>query len=307
MSASSAFNCRARDFARRHSRLAENVLTPTKYLGNNNNDLKRFESLEDYLYARQWFLDDVPENHIDAARDLLSHTLSYPLTLTLFARQLLKDSKLNYKEEIRICCIGARAEATLPRQFWREFLIAVKMCNEINVSCPNKWIIDFVGPETTMRKKSDHIFANDGLPASGANLELQLMFSNGYLQDRNKDEADGYVMFNPGLGHPHLKDGWSDTLDNLLIGNPIRRKPMFMTAHSDKDRDRDLTIVKDSFQRHGISIQNEISSSMSKHDLNLNYSYQPCTFASRMGAQDPFSSSEVVYANSHYFYLPGSD
>ena len=299
MSASRSFYCRAREFARKYPQHAEKVLSPSVYSRSSDRyNVEHVRSLEDYLRIRQWRMNEIPENLRGSACDLLSHTLSYPLTLSLFARKLIqtysKKIESNDKNAIRICCLGARAEATLPLQFWREFLFAMDIFDRSGVFSPSRWVIDFVGPETIMRKTSQQIFAYSPKDTSyklNRNSELYLNFYNGYLQDTHLNESDGYIMFNPGIGHPHLKDGWKETLNILLSENP-NKKPLFLTAHSDEDQVRDTVIIKETLEQNGIILEGGMRS---------RYHCNP--FASRMGTLDPFSPSNTVYANTHYCFL----
>lgn len=47
--------------------------------------------------------------------------------------------------------------------------------------------------------------------------------------------ADVYVLFNPGLGHPHLREGWEAATERFLKSG----KPIILTCHSAKDMARD--------------------------------------------------------------------
>ncbi|CAN0094638.1 unnamed protein product, partial [Sphacelaria rigidula] len=47
--------------------------------------------------------------------------------------------------------------------------------------------------------------------------------------------ADAFVLFNPGLGHPHLRQGWEPAAKRLLASGV----PMIITCHSPKDLRRD--------------------------------------------------------------------
>lgn len=49
-------------------------------------------------------------------------------------------------------------------------------------------------------------------------------------------KSDAVVLFNPGLGHPHLRKGWEGALKRLLYTG----KPLIVTCHSRTDLDRDV-------------------------------------------------------------------
>lgn len=294
-------------------------------------------TLEEYLRQRKWPLlgkmndDKMREHEYAAAADLVSHPLTYPLAMSIFARFLLSSSSraantvegtsssssslprdmntLHSGSNMHIYCIGARAEATLPLPFWKEFLIATTHYNSTSTSDVNvtvNWNINFIGPEVrTSPNRTISIPLNDAAklleePESTECSFLKLSFQSGYYNLHNEAQAKaelgencniGFVLFNPGLGHPHLKSGWCDTIDSI-VGS---RLPLFLTAHSDVDHGRDLDVIQESFARVGRPILNA-------HD----FEYQPCPFASRMSTPDPFDDGREVRANAHYLYIPGT-
>lgn len=50
------------------------------------------------------------------------------------------------------------------------------------------------------------------------------------------ESADAFVLFNPGLGHPHLLEGWAGAVE-LLLQSGV---PVILTGHSEQDLDRDV-------------------------------------------------------------------
>jgi hypothetical protein len=197
-----------------------------------------------------------------------SHMLSAPLTLATF---MVKN---DLPSDARVCCVGARAEASLPFDIWKEYLL-------VSSSRLKKSIfpsIDFVGPDIvpTAGNVQDWKVSLD----SGSTLRLRYYY-RGFLHDLPskrqdvKEEWNAYVFFNPGFGHPHLKKDWIPTLDQL-IG---KGHPMLFTAHSETDYLRDLEHLNQVF------------------GLKLNYEENP--FASRIKYQDPFDPKHIVRPN-HY-------
>lgn len=55
------------------------------------------------------------------------------------------------------------------------------------------------------------------------------------------EAADAFVLFNPGLGHPHLRQGWDGALKRLLATG----KPIVVSCHSPKDLDRDTRLLRE--------------------------------------------------------------
>lgn len=59
--------------------------------------------------------------------------------------------------------------------------------------------------------------------------------------ERAVDNADAFVLFNPGLGHPHLREGWAGALERLLATG----KPIIVSCHSRKDLERDSRVLRE--------------------------------------------------------------
>ena len=182
------------------------------------------------------------------------------------------------------------------------------------------WIIDFIGPDVkhdniNSRSISLHTFDdNDTIAQEAYNnytnvyhesltLNNHIGFLHQYILKKYKtqrnDESsnpshilnywDGYILFNPGIGHENLMKSWLPTVKFILKTG----KPIVTTAHSDLDSQRDIEIWN--------SI---LKSEEYDYDVNkLNYQLNP--FASRMSYKDPFppkaySCNEVYHVNPNY-------
>ncbi|KAL7551705.1 hypothetical protein ACHAWF_014894, partial [Thalassiosira exigua] len=285
----------------------------------------RDESLERYLRWRGWDVEGIlrrrglDEDLIPSAAGLLSHPLTFPLTLGRHARELSPRDARRKRNNARLCCVGARAECTLPDDFWREFLVAAALArgrdddegegpNERSFRCT----IDFVGPDVPKHLASKRIEMTDGAECERLDYRLEMNFHAAYLHEvvlqvlgapgsdqsssdrsqRIREHWDGFVLFNPGLGHPNLANKWDQTI-RFLVGID---RPILFTAHSatDGERDRDLLekLLRENGERGG----------------PVRYRTNP--YASRMGFVDPFSSLttggaevHVVRPNQSYFLL----
>jgi hypothetical protein len=100
---------------------------------------------------------------------------------------------------------------------------------------------------------------------------------------------DGFILFNPGIGHENLKKSWSPTLEFILK----TRKSILTTAHSSLDCQRDLEVW------NSIISENEVQ----KGNSILNYNLNP--FASRMCYRDPIPSKygEIHFVNPNHSVL----
>ena len=73
--------------------------------------------------------------------------------------------------------------------------------------------------------------------ASGAEVEATTAAAAAALASAESamEGADAFVLFNPGLGHPHLREGWEGAVKRLLASG----KPIIVSCHSREDLDRD--------------------------------------------------------------------
>jgi len=280
-------------WARAHAELAQRCLLPPLW------DIKACDevyqsqfshSLKKYLCWRRWpyvvpTSADIPidQNHpSDELKEktlrLSSHVLSAPLTLASFAIQDDEMLPLN----TRVACIGARAEATIPSDLWKEFLLFTSTSSSSttsHVTMKPTYTIDFIGPDVIMTS-SRKIRETKVELEDTSSLLLRWLY-RGYLHDllsKDPNQAskwDALVFYNPGFGHPHLKEGWKPTLD-LVLPLPY---PMLFTAHSEIDAQRDMEFLRDSF------------------GLQVDYRENP--FASQISYQDPFDMNHHVRPN-HY-------
>ena len=215
-----------------------------------------FNTLEEYFKGRNWNFSSVDndENEYKWAKRLVSHVLSAPLTVS-------QHFPSQHRTQ-RVCIVGARAEATLPVEYWKEILIAN------NTAFPLNWTLDFVGPQVLTASNTVTLRNDDA-------LTLQWTHS-GYLHEMmDPPEWDGFVLLNPGLGHDHLKQGWIPTLEFMFKTG----KPILLTAHSERDAQRDAKLLQDVFGRP--------------------VDYQRNAFASRITYEDPLSQeTHLVSPNS---------
>ena len=307
--------------------------------------------LQHYLKFRNWKTEYITN---DMTCTLLSHAMTFPLTLAYYLnlnhlnetpsitctsskssssstlsktieRKITKKKKKKKKGiTLRLCCVGSRAEASLPDDYWREFLIGSNyFCavnnnnsnNDHNNDCSQQqqqqqhpvevhWIIDFIGPESSslsppQMTKSRFIT----LPSNDSNsncagsyiqhTSLTLQYHSKYLHThimdlllvqkrKNKskqvddndnkdenDEYDFYVCFNPGMGHPNLKQMWEPSIKYILKTN----KPLLLTAHSYRDSIRDKNVLVKQLKL------------LFNNNIKLDYSINP--FGSRMAYVDP--------------------
>jgi hypothetical protein len=249
-------------------------------------------SFDEYWKKRNWSFERVVSKHERTlARNLTTHVLSAPLTLASYLQRLceptLVDDFINDVDDasprdfINICCVGARAEALLPLQYWREVLVVLKWTSQRNV----RLRLDFVGPDVSLRPP-------ETLEYRGSCLCLRWAFAGKFHDFFSRSGAGsmlhyhGRVLFNPGLGHSNLKADWDPTFDLLLdhrLHWPSEKETILLTAHSDLDAAREVTYLSNRF------------------DVKTVYMENP--FASQITYEDPFDQSHIVRPNHYVAYL----
>ncbi len=273
---------------------------------NHGGNAERDTNLENYLMWRKW---DPTYINNPWTKILLSHALTFPLTLATNASHFIPT---NIQEDpgeklkpinINLCCVGSRAEANLPDDFWREYLIAANLFEHHKgvdlrrFPNPINWNIDFIGPDTPHQQvKNRQIVLSDD-HAHGCvirhkslnmnyysdflhNHVLKLYKSNGNRDEHSRNNLtstilskwDGYILFNPGLNHPNLKKSWKPTMEFILKTN----RKILVTSHSPLDGRRDLDVLMNSVP----SLKRNIADASSK----IKYKMNP--FASRMTYED---------------------
>ena len=347
-------DCPHRRFAKSYPDAARRVLSVPSYVGNNN-PILRDEKLENYLQWRGWDIErilndygcgDLEKLNYSAAVGLLSHPLTFPLTLGRHISHMMYSNKstnvggMKQMNNLRICCVGARAECTLPNDFWRELLYSVQYfdkqmanddCEQGENSSSTKqsfdFIIDFIGPDVPKGVKSKTIQLSDNDDGKSNQQEQQhsnnkhtltLNYHTSFLHEvilnllkSFHDESengndinievplgerrvlfnqfksklgeywDGYVLFNPGVGHTNLQKQWEPTLKYLMNA----RKPILLTAHSDIDARRDSAVLEK-------LLYNDDTRDRSNDGCRVEYTVNP--YASKMGFVDPFATTSSV-------------
>jgi hypothetical protein len=201
-----------------------------------------------------------------------SHVLSAPLTLATLYNAATTTTAIRAPR--RLCCVGARAEATLPYEYWKEFLLLASVLEPLQAR------LDFVGPDIPTSKQPTVVALED----DDSSLSLEWHYKGLLHDEANNDERwDAYIFFNPGLGHDHLEANWRPTLEKVIE----EKRPMLLTAHSELDAMRDS-------QRLG-----------GYYGLDVQYSINP--FASRVTYEDPFDRKHIVRPNHYVAYVFFSD
>lgn len=311
------------EFASKNANLARAALkTPKINLDNNINTTDTTSmptSLDEYLKWRGWESKYVQHEMTNA---LLSHALTFPLTLAYHANHFLQDDKNHSShshsqsvKNINLCCVGSRAEANLPDEYWREFLIATNRFHfDPSRSSSNQrihWTIDCIGPEISSHLKTRHIHIINNedededsksethtpcIPHSTLTLNYHKGLLHNHVLDVYKSDKgegnvnvnailqkwDGFILFNPGIGHPHLESSWKPSVDFMLK----TKQRILTTAHSEVDSERDWKVWKRGLagRMQGEGENRSVHTGMVGYERN--------SFASIMSFEDPFPTQD---------------
>ena len=93
-------------------------------------------------------------------------------------------------------------------------------------------------------------------------------------------DYDAFLLFNPGIGHPHLRDDWLPT-SNLLFHDGKKRdrqrSTVMFTAHSEYDASRDAAALY--------------------NNTNIQVDYAENPFSAKLEYQDPLLDGHRVRPN----------
>ena len=265
---------------------------------------------EDYWDWRQWDFSACrnSEQSLRHGQSLSTRALTTPLTafnsLCHSIRWNAQDDALDLdpgtpmptgpildRNHLWWCCLGARSEASLPIEYWKELIGLI--CHydrsrlpkyQCHGGSPIHLHIDFCGPEMDARRPDVCISTS-----SKATLTLRWVYQGKYHDYYHSQAAgdgpidyDAYLLFNPGVGHPYLRDDWLPTLDLLFDNNTNRarkRSTVLLTAHSEYDASRDAAAL------------------YSNTNIQVNYTENP--FSAQLEYQDPLLDGHRVRPN-HY-------
>ena len=293
-------------YGRTHSQEAQDCLKVPplpKHDNNDNHSPLTLESLEDYWEWRKWgFPVSEEERNLPLAKALVSHVLSAPLTMAKFYEETFDTNIISAQATHRLqfhwCCVGARAEATLPMEFWMELLVALTHLHTMQTTGPTclsdsnheqdenqlhlDLFLDFVGPDIHPQ------IPNKTLEYRNSKLHLNWLykgFLHDYADEHRRASWTAFVLLNPGLAHPHLTKGWKPTLHYILEQAIQEHKPVLLTAHSQLDAVRDWNLL-----------QSELS------QIQLP-PFRRNAFASHITYEDPFDKTHMVQPNHSFLII----
>lgn len=142
---------------------------------------------------------------------------------------------------IRIFCLGARAESSLPREVWVQLTHCFPR---------SKFHIVMIGPESMMNREQEFPLPKrtarnpfGGVVEDRISGQMKITTYVDYYHTMHQANQfapfdpyfDVFVLFHPGLGHPGSSHEWADTLPQLLE----TKCPIISTGYTEWDMERD--------------------------------------------------------------------
>ncbi|DAZ94290.1 TPA: hypothetical protein N0F65_010887 [Lagenidium giganteum] len=171
------------------------------------------------------------------ARRLVSAAYTFPMTLSSLLPHLL-DATTTDSKDLTLHVVGARAEAMMPKHIWDE------LARQRPDYRFKMWLVGDHVPKLPRKKRQN---------CDDVDSRLTIDTCTGFYHDVASTELsstlpDAYVLFNPGVGHPHLRELWRPTMDLVLNSG----KPALLTSFSERDQQRDLNALRELYAHHSV-------------------------------------------------------
>lgn len=220
-------------WARANPSLARSALACPSKLTRRKHSPPSLDGLEGYAGDRGYEIPADCPARTHALR-LLSHALTYPLTLALYIKKSLLRAPC--EPLLRIVIVGARAESSLPTSVWAELSCALPQVD--------RWQLLLIGPQVVAtRRLSNNVTVGNLRIACRKTLlhredDLAMLLSDTFDEDaEDRAGIDIVALFNPGLGHPRLAHSWEDAMGSIFRARP---RALLVTSFSQDDLDSDL-------------------------------------------------------------------
>ena len=221
---------------------------------------------DEYWTHRKWIFPETlkDETERDHGQALVSHVMSAPMTIFSMLDLLLEASMTvttsikvlanQSKVKVRWCCIGARAEASLPMQYWQEMIDMIHVSRLVAlrqhtidrqdgtnnrmremIPKPLDITLDFIGPEMNVHptivlhpsKLLPHgdFVSDDATQSPFTTCTIRWKHKGVYHTHFNEmnerddgpdKDYDAFILFNPGIAHPYLQELWKPTLQIIF-------------------------------------------------------------------------------------------
>ena len=216
------------------------------------------------LLARGWLrraeYEAAEEPTRQAALELLTSGLTFPVTLASTLQSLCAEPA----RPLRLCVVGARAEAGMPLHMWDEVQCLTGRETPLE--------LHMVGPKVTgtaQRREDGRLLSVTQETALFHETALGRALLGGEAT-AEQELPTAFLLFNPGLGEPGWERAWGPSVRALLAS----RQPVLLTALSTSDAAQDVAFWAQQQQQQ-----------QQQHDGDVQLVYAPNPWASTLPSQ----------------------
>lgn len=168
-------------------------------------------------------------------------TLSLSVSLTmdgahalvaLVTTAALRDATDPSSTDLTLHVIGARAEAMMPRHLWDELAFFHPDVRALELKLIGDHVPALRSSSKTPKNQPQRVVAVENITG---------LYHDAAVMAQLQTPPQAFVLFNPGVGHPYLRDRWRPTIASLLASG----KPLLLSSFSKADQDRDVAALKD--------------------------------------------------------------
>ena len=213
----------------------------------------------------------------DCELRFLSSLATFPLTLSYGINSIKhtnnNTSTIQSNSDISCLIIGARAEASLPKLYWKKSLITLKspQINNLTINMMGLHLPLTISTSSSSSKSTaalirpkpfqlSYTYQASDSPTNNL-LKRRLTVDNiidgrcSFHEHPNVNQLlntdNLFVLFNPGYGSISLQSSWEPTIKRLIES----KRPILATAHSLYDLNRDIKQLNILSKRYGIDIE----------------------------------------------------
>ncbi|CAI5732960.1 unnamed protein product [Peronospora farinosa] len=246
------------------------------------------------------------QSDVLAMYDSMMEDVQYATTSTaskLFA-EVLQSSRRESREwddEWQVTSWTDYLKLYCPNEQWLEDLRALRLMSSAYsyVMTLSRFLPELVDTDNRQKveKQFDIKLVGDQVPIMSArkktpttkeNELIRLEMIHGLyhkIEPRNLTTPDAFVLYNPGVGHPRLRENWKLTLQTVLASC----KPLLITSFSLEDQQRDIAALQDLVAS---------SPALKQHELRFRCRPKQNSFRSLKYQVDPSNVGAPILTNN---------
>lgn len=121
----------------------------------------------------------------------------------------------------------------MPRHFWAELQFFHPEMSAFDVKLIGDHVPAVRKKKWNQDEQQDHVVRLENITG--------LYHEPHVVESTRASPPHALVLFNPGIGHPFLKERWRPTVTSLLASG----KPILLTSFSKEDQERDVAVLEE--------------------------------------------------------------